>query len=1333
MANRTVKVVLEASVSGLTNGFRTAGKSVKDFDKQFSDAVKNKPQELATVTQAIGGLGVAFTALSGIAVKKAADFEQAMSNVRAATHASAGEMGVLSEAALEAGASTVFSASEAAGAIEELAKAGLTTSQILSGGLSGSLDLAAAGGLDVAKAAEITSNALNQFGLNGNQASHVADLLAAGAGKASGDVDDLGMALNQAGLVANQTGLSIEETTGALASFASQGLLGSDAGTSLKTMLQRLTPQSKAAASQFEELGISAYDASGNFVGLSDFAGQLRTSMSTLSPEARNAAMSVMFGSDAVRAATVLYNQGADGIQEWIDKVDDQGYAAETARLRLDNLKGDVEALGGALDTAFIKSGDGATQALRGVVQAATSVVDKFGELPDGVQSGLGTLTGATGIAALAVAGLAGVATKIHEAKAAFNGLGISARTAGAAMGVAGAAIGAATIILGDWATELAKNNALAEEVYGTLDKVSGAHTKATREAIANSNATRQYNEFLGLGGKTANEFAHSVGVSVDALTDASMGSEKAIKSLQALEAAQKKADPSYNYVAWEFLWKAIGDGQDAMDASGQKFEDMQAAMEGTEDSADSTAGAVESLTVAYESNAEAVQEAYDQTMAYINGALSAERAAMAYEEAIDAVSDAVDKNGKTLDIGTEKGRANRSALLDIADAGLQQIESLKSMNASEEELQAAMAETRKDFIKAYRQFDDNKKAAKAYADQLGLFPSDIKTTATLTATTDPANSIINGFIAQQERKIIRLRVAADPTTTIAHSSTTVMRAGGGSVFGPGTETSDSIPALLSNNEHVWSAAEVRGAGGHGVLARMRGLAKAGLLPAFATGGAVGSKSTELEVARADVGSWKSYLKEAEAAEKRAQKKYDSIDGTKENRAAKKRAKAELAKAKAETKRTEKKLKKAEEYRDGLKDEIADLKASKASLTAGVGEKSFTYNEKTGKVETSNSLMDQGTSGLSGAYGLVEQAKAEANLDGLSSKQSSKLKKAAAAAKKEFEKLYKEAARLEGELAKAESHVSEMASVKNGIASNLAGGFSLGDSIKPGTEDTTETVQKSDGKGNIWHETVTTKGTKASVKGSDLVASAKQYAGKLKNLGNALKRLAGKGLSSVVLQEIAGYGPDDGLMIANSISDAQIKELNGAYADIERYSQAAGYNATLNYTTEDGTFIAGGLAAGEATVATLEKQIASNEAAIAYQTDKLLDAMGSPFEVKYDKASGKMVSIAQKKADGGFVYGAGTATSDSIPALLSNGEFVVRASQAQKPSNAALLTAMNAGKAVSAAPAYRPVINVNVPDVYVQNPWTGDYMKAQMAGVADKQIKVAIGAAARGY
>lgn len=437
MADRSVSYEFIGNFNNLRAGLAAAGRDVQAFGTQLTALDKNGAKMragLTTIGSAAGKFGLVVGAGLAFAVKSAADFDQAMSNIQAATHETSGNMDLLREAALQAGADTAFSATEAASAIENLAKAGVSTKDILDGGLSGALDLAAAGGIDVATAAEQAATAMTQFGLSGADVPHIADLLAAAAGKAQGEVTDMGAALNQSGLIADQVGLSIEETTGALGAFASAGLLGSDAGTSFKTMLGALTPNSAKAKELMDQLGISAYDAQGNFVGLADFAGNLRDALSGMTDEQRQATLETIFGSDAVRAASILYEQGADGIQSWINKVNDQGYAAETAATKLDNLKGDLEALGGSLETALIGTGSGSQGPLRSLVQGITAVINAYNDLPGAAKN---AVAGLSGVAALLGGGLwaaSKVVNGIASAQQALENLGVKADTAKAAL-----------------------------------------------------------------------------------------------------------------------------------------------------------------------------------------------------------------------------------------------------------------------------------------------------------------------------------------------------------------------------------------------------------------------------------------------------------------------------------------------------------------------------------------------------------------------------------------------------------------------------------------------------------------------------------------------------------------------------------------------------------------------------------------------------------------------------------------------------------------------------------------------------------------------------------
>ncbi len=404
--NRNITVRLLADTSNFTAGMaKVSGESQKAATTMEAAGGKTK-----LITTGVAAAGVAATALGVAAIKMAADFDASMSTVQANTGASADEMAQLRQAAIDAGADTVYSATESADAINELGKAGLSTSDILSGGLSGALNLAASDGMAVGDAAELMATTLKQFNLTGAESTQVADALAAGAGKAVGSAHDLGLALNQAGMVSHSFGISMQETAGTLAAFAQSGMIGSDAGTSLKTMLISLANPSTKASNLMRELGINAYDAQGKFIGLSGLAGVLKDKLSGLSQEQRNQALATIFGTDAIRAANVLYEQGAEGIDDWTDAVSESGFAAQQAAARNNNLKGDIENLSGSFESLMISLGEGGQGPLRSLVQMLDTLVDGFSQLPAPVQQGIVLFTA-----------LAGGSVALHRAMAPLN------------------------------------------------------------------------------------------------------------------------------------------------------------------------------------------------------------------------------------------------------------------------------------------------------------------------------------------------------------------------------------------------------------------------------------------------------------------------------------------------------------------------------------------------------------------------------------------------------------------------------------------------------------------------------------------------------------------------------------------------------------------------------------------------------------------------------------------------------------------------------------------------------------------------------------------------
>lgn len=697
----------------------------------------------ALVMGAAVGVGV------GAAIVKYAEFDAQMSSVQAATHANVETQNALRDAAIEAGATTVFTATDSARAIEELAKAGISAKDTLGGGLSGALALASAGQLDVGQAAEIAATALTQFNLKGADVPHVADLLAAGAGKAQGSVEDLSQALNQGGLVASQTGLTIEETTGTLAAFASAGLLGSDAGTSFKTMLQRLTPQSAEARGEMERLGISAYDAQGNFIGMEKFAGVLRNGLSGLTNEQRQASLGIIFGSDAVRAASVIYNQGAEGVRSWIDQVNDSGFAAETARLKLDNLNGDVEKLGGSFDTALIKTGSTANDVLRGSVQTVTSLVDGYNQLPEPLQAatlGAGALTAAValggGTALLAVPKYAALLASLQamgpQGQAAARGL---QSVTGVLMGPWGAAmaVGVGAFVAWNAAQQQFLSNSRA--IADTLDQQTGAITKSTREYAANE-----------LAAAGAFEAAKRVGIGQSELVDA------VLRGGDAFDEVNDKLSAYSNQIGGGAFDAGFGNGLDKIrslrrenEQSTAVWSDLKSATEDATAATDDAAATTERNTETLAALSGKAQDAKTDISAlaesirgFASGELDAREAARRLEEAVDAVSASVEKNGQTLDIGTAAGRENEAALDAIAQAAKNSAAANLERGGSEDEARAAVQRGRDELILALQQFDITGQAAEDYANRLGLIPSNINTA--VTANTGPAESTINAF-----------------------------------------------------------------------------------------------------------------------------------------------------------------------------------------------------------------------------------------------------------------------------------------------------------------------------------------------------------------------------------------------------------------------------------------------------------------------------------------------------------------------------------------------------------------------------------------------------------
>jgi TP901 family phage tail tape measure protein len=899
VTTRTVSVKLLADVANFTRNIGgSAVGSVKALSGELDKAAK--AGKLDRVVNSTAALGVGLLGVAATAVKFSMDFEKSMSAVSAATHASRGEIDKLRQAAIDAGQDTQFSATQAADGITELGKAGVSTTDILGGGLKGALDLAAAGQIDVAEAAETAASAMTQFRLKGSDLPHVADLLAAAAGKAQGSVHDMGYALNQSGLVAAQFGLSVEDTAGALAEFASAGLLGSDAGTSFKTMLLAMANPSKQSRDLMDDLGISFYDAQGKFIGVAGVAEMLQTRLRTLTQEQRNQALGQIFGNDAIRAASILYADGATGVQNWATKVNDSGYASATAAKLTDNLAGDLERLKGSLETLAIQSGGGATDGLRKLAQGANGAVNAFSSLPGWVQQTVTVLSGVSGAGLLAAAGFLKARGMAKDFMDELRNMGPAGTTAANGLGkVAGIAgklglVGAAAIgvyegfkLFGDWAE---KRTA---PTKANIDKLTDSIKQFATTGAATGELASKYGDNL-----------QKIGQDVSAVTKGMAD----LKQAQA-DVAAGLSDPSV-YQNWDpidpqviqrvkdldqglaqlvssggaaqakiFLDRLAGSGR----LTAEQFQALTGMLPTYTQAASSASLANTGLAKGFGDTtanattmANSLQDAIDagqkltDVWDQLNGALlSTDKANLAAKQGIDAVKQSFKDNKKEIEGNSEAALKNRIAVGSAAEAAAKAAQAKYEETGSVEQANKTYDNYIGQLRKTLHEANLNDTQIDSLIGKYAKMPPTVATridqpgmTDALTKTQSLWTKLLGvdgnwvarlstkGYagVANDLRHLLAAQQALKDNVSVNEANRELGHFfnAGGPVTGPGTGTSDSIKAWLSNGEHVWTAAEVAALGGQQAMLALRGAVRSGKrvevgdeTPGFAAGGPV--------------------------------------------------------------------------------------------------------------------------------------------------------------------------------------------------------------------------------------------------------------------------------------------------------------------------------------------------------------------------------------------------------------------------------------------------------------------------------------------------------------
>ena len=347
--------------------------------KTMGDNVTEVGKKFLPVTGVVAGLGTA-------AVKTAADFDSGMSRVSAISGATGSDLDALREKAREMGSKTKFSASEAASAMEYMAMAGWKTEDML-GGIEGVMNLAAASGEDLATTSDIVTDALTAFGLTAQDSGHFADILAAASSNANTNVSMMGETFKYAAPIAGALGFSAEDTAEAIGLMANAGIKGSQAGTSLRTIMNNLSGDVKICGSNIGEVTVATTNADGSMRNLSDILADCRTAFSGLSESEKAAAAESLVGKNAMSGFLALMNAGEGDINKLSSAIANcDGKSAEMAATMQDNLEGQLTILKSQLEELAISFGEMLMPAIRSIVGWIQKFVDWMNSMDEGTR-----------------------------------------------------------------------------------------------------------------------------------------------------------------------------------------------------------------------------------------------------------------------------------------------------------------------------------------------------------------------------------------------------------------------------------------------------------------------------------------------------------------------------------------------------------------------------------------------------------------------------------------------------------------------------------------------------------------------------------------------------------------------------------------------------------------------------------------------------------------------------------------------------------------------------------------------------------------------------------
>lgn len=426
----------------VANSIKAGTANIEDFADKLnssSEKITSTGKKLSIVSAVVGGIGVA-------GLKTAADFEEAMSSVKAISGATGDDFQKLKEKAEYMGATTKFTATESANAMYYMALAGWKTRDMLDG-LEGIMYLAAASGEDLAMVSDIVTDGLTALGYAADQSTHYADVFAKTVTNSNSTVETLGEAMKYVGPIAGALNISVEDTATALGLMANAGVKSSQAGTSLRGILQRLATNTSGARDEMESLGVKIFDQNGKMRDFGDIMNDARIKLSKLTDQQKTSLAKTVAGTTAMSGFLAIVNSSDADFEKLTNAINDcDGAAKKMSEIMIDNAKGQLTIIKSQLEGIAIQLSQYVFPFIKSILSLIQTLLTKLSELSPTQQKILLIVTGLIIALGPLLIVIGKIGTGISSLISAFKFLG--PLLSGAKTAVAGFAAGFNPVIL---------------------------------------------------------------------------------------------------------------------------------------------------------------------------------------------------------------------------------------------------------------------------------------------------------------------------------------------------------------------------------------------------------------------------------------------------------------------------------------------------------------------------------------------------------------------------------------------------------------------------------------------------------------------------------------------------------------------------------------------------------------------------------------------------------------------------------------------------------------------------------------------------------------------